>query len=211
MANTMQTTPTEQSGQGVDKVKDRAANVASTAGEEARAVARDATSHAREVVGETRQQLRRQADDQTQRLTGSLRQVSDQIRGMGEGRAAPSGMVADLTRQLADMTGSVASRLESGGLDSALDDVKRFARNRPALFLAAAAGTGFLVGRLMKAVDTHSVIDAAKQAVNPETGESFGQAPPSSGSAFVTAPPATELGTGTTAAGGSGTYLGSGQ
>jgi hypothetical protein len=167
----------------VDTVKDSASTVAGAAGEEARAVARDAGAHAREVVGETKEQLRRQASEQTDRLSTSLRQMSDQIRGMGEGRAAPSGMVSDLTRQLADVTGNVAGRLESGGLDGALDEVKRFARRRPGVFLMAAAGTGFLVGRLLKAADTGSMIDAAKDAMSPDNGSR-----PSGEAAFAPTP-----------------------
>jgi hypothetical protein len=103
--------------------------------------------------------------EQTERLSGSLRQASDQLRAMGQGRGAPSGVVSDLTNQLADVTGGMAGRLESGGLDGAIADVKRFARNRPAVFLAAAAGAGFVVGRLLKAVDTRAVVEAAKESV----------------------------------------------
>src|SRR5690606_32119711 len=106
--------------------------------------AQDAAEHARRLVGETRSQLRTQAAEQTDRLSGTLRDVSDQLRSMADGTGAAPGLVTDVTSDLASRTSSLASRLDEGGLDAAIDDVKRFARNRPVLFLAAAAGVGFV-------------------------------------------------------------------
>ena len=45
----------------------------------------------------------------------------------------------------------------------AITDLKRFARQRPGAFLAGALATGFVTGRLLKAADTHSLMEAAKQ------------------------------------------------
>jgi hypothetical protein len=41
--------------------------------------------------------------------------------------------------------------MEQGGPQGVLDDVSRFARRRPGMFLAGAAGIGFVVGRLVRA------------------------------------------------------------
>ena len=45
---------------------------------------------------------------------------------------------------------SFASRLEDRGIEGVVDDVARFARRRPGVFLLAAAGAGFVVGRFVR-------------------------------------------------------------
>jgi hypothetical protein len=67
-------------------------------------------------------------------------------------------------RQLADTATRAADKLETGGVDATLADLKRFARRRPGLFLMGAMGAGFAVGRLLKAADTHSLMEAAHQS-----------------------------------------------
>jgi hypothetical protein len=175
MANTMQSDVQPQGGGAADvasTAKDRAVEVSGVAGEEARAVAQDAAAHARKLVDETRGQLRTQAADQTERLSGTLREVADQLRSMVDGRGAGPGMVTDVASQLASTAQRTASRLDEGGLDEIVADVKRFARNRPGVFIAAAVGAGFVAGRLIKAADTHSLIEAAKSSTGgePEPG-----------------------------------------
>jgi hypothetical protein len=165
MANTTDSSLDQPTaGDAVATVREDAASVASAAGHEARGVARDTGVHVREVAGETREQLRRQASEQTERLARALREASEQLRNMGEGRAAPSGMVSDMALQLSTAAGTMAGRLDGGGLDTALHDVRRFARNRPAMFLLGATAAGFAVGRLMKAVDTSRLVESAKKA-----------------------------------------------
>ena len=44
-----------------------------------------------------------------------------------------------------------AERLDTNGPQGLLDDVTLFARRRPIVFLAAAAGAGFMIGRLARA------------------------------------------------------------
>jgi len=58
------------------------------------------------------------------------------------------GVAADLIRQAAERSQSVASWLENRDPGSLLDEVKSFARQRPGTFLLAAAGAGLLAGRL---------------------------------------------------------------
>jgi hypothetical protein len=180
MANTMQS-DVKQTGSGAAEVastaKDRAAEVSGAAGAEVKAVAQDAAAHARQLVDETRGQLRTQASEQTDRLTGTLRDVAAQLQSMAEGRGAATGVVGDVTSQLASTAQRAASRLDEGGLDAMVADVKRFARNRPGVFIAAAVGAGFVAGRLIKAADTHALIDAAKpDAGSPSNGDAVAPA-----------------------------------
>jgi hypothetical protein len=142
--------------------KERAGDVATTTSEEAKAVAEDAREQARRLVDQSREQLRAQASDQTTRLAGTLRDIGDQLHDMARGEGAPQGFVSDVTNQLAATAHRTSARLEVDGLDGAIADVKRFARNRPGVFLLGALGAGFAIGRLAKAVDTRAIVDAAK-------------------------------------------------
>lgn len=164
--------------------KERASEVSSTASEEARAVAGDAKEQAREVIHRSRDELRTQASLQTDRLATTLRDVGDQLRAMSRGETQPNSQVASLTAQLADGVSNTAGRLSDGGYEGALDSVKRFARNRPGMFLLGALGAGFVVGRVVKAVDTGSIMEAAKGDQSPDTDYAAGTGALSASSSF---------------------------
>jgi hypothetical protein len=55
-----------------------------------------------------------------------------------------------VTRHLADTSRHVATRLEEGGVQGVGDDLRRFARRQPGLFLAAAGLAGFVVTRMLR-------------------------------------------------------------
>jgi hypothetical protein len=152
----------DAAGDVATSAKDRAASVASTSTEEAKHVAQDAMSHARDVMGQSRDELRRHADEQARALGGTLTQMGDQLRAMGQGQAPPPGPLADVTSQLASAASRYGDRLSNGGFDQTIDDVKRFARRRPMVFLAAAVGAGMVVGRMLRSADTHALMEAAK-------------------------------------------------
>jgi hypothetical protein len=57
-------------------------------------------------------------------------------------------MAAEIVQHAGQRTEAVASWLEDREPGHVLDEVTRFARQRPGAFLAAAAAAGFLVGRL---------------------------------------------------------------
>jgi vacuolar-type H+-ATPase subunit H len=147
--------------------KAKAGEVGATAEKEARALAHDASYEAKRMVGETREQLRSQATQQTSRLAGTLRDVGSQLHEMASADGAGDGMVANATEQLAGTTTRLAERLDGGGFENAVEDVKRFARRRPGLFVLGAVGAGFAVGRLLKATDTHALVEHAKRDRSP--------------------------------------------
>jgi hypothetical protein len=77
--------------------------------------------------------------------------LSDQVGALASGRPADAGQLGGYLEDARGQIGQLASRIEQGGLDGLLNDVSRFARRRPGVFLAAAAGAGFLIGRLVRA------------------------------------------------------------
>lgn len=141
--------------------KDKATDVAATARDEARGVAGDARSEASAVVSEAGAQarhladeariaLRQQASDGTSRAATAVDQLAGRLRALAAGDPEQAGDVRRYAQDLGDRLGGVAGRLNDRGLDGLVDDVQRFARRRPAMFLAVAAGAGFAAGRLFR-------------------------------------------------------------
>ena len=140
-----------------------AGEVAATAAAGARTVLDDTRGEARRLAEESRGRLRAQAAEQTDRLAAGLQDVSQQLSTMLRGDGpAPQGVVADVTRQVADRAANLAGELQAKSPEQLLDELRRFARRKPAIFLASAAAAGFVSGRLIRAVNTHDVIEAAK-------------------------------------------------
>jgi hypothetical protein len=132
--------------------------VASTAADQTKAVADDAKQRARRLGQEAKTQLRGQVDEQASRVSRNLGDIGQQLRTMADKTDDPDSPVSAYTRQAGETVQRLASRLDEGGLDQVVDDVKRFARNRPGLFLLGALGAGFVIGRLIKAVDLGEVV-----------------------------------------------------
>jgi len=149
------------------QAKEKAADVASTAAGQAKTVAADAASEAKNLLGDARQQLRTQADEQSQKVASALGDLSTQFRQMASGSPGP-GVARDLVTSVADRADEFARRLGEGGLDRTLDDTRRWARNQPGLFLAAAAAAGFVIARVARSADTDSLKQAASPTSNGE-------------------------------------------
>jgi len=153
---------TARAGEVARIASDDAREVASVAKQDAMDLTRDAAHHARAIVGEARNELRTHASTQTEKVSGTLRDLSSQLRAVADGRGAPEGVVLDISRQAADSTARFADRLEQGGIDGMMADIKGFARRRPGMFLVAALGAGFVAGRMLRNVDTSALTDAMK-------------------------------------------------
>lgn len=142
---------------GAEKAKAVAGTAASGAGDvahEARDravdVAHEATAQAQDALQQVRQDVRRQADEQADRGGEALRQLGSQLHALRTGDIDGAGPVAGYAQQLQQKVEGVAERIESGGVDGLLDDVRSVARRRPGAFLFGAAVAGFAVGRLVR-------------------------------------------------------------
>ena len=103
------------------------------------------------VVDQTRRELSQQADERTRQAAGGLRTLADQAGAFAEGRPDDAGPLAGYLGDVQGRVAAFAERLETNGPQGLLDDVTNFARRRPIVFLAAAVGAGFMVGRLARA------------------------------------------------------------
>lgn len=158
-------TPSEDAEGTVSRVADAATSAAgdaaSTAGTEAKRVAAEASSQVRSVVEEAkgqlgglvdqaRHELQVQATERGAQAAGGLRSLSDQLEALTDGRPHEAGPLPGYVDQARNQVSTFAARLDEGGIEGVLGDMSSFARRRPGLFLAFAAGAGFLVGRMVR-------------------------------------------------------------
>ena len=155
----------DQAGEVAKTASDAGKHVADVAGEQAGQVASEATQQVKQLVQQTRSELTDQAASQQKRVASGLRSLSKELSAMAYGSEQP-GMAADLAQQAGERTNAVASWLEEREPGHVVDEIVRFARQRPGAFLAVAAGAGFLVGRLgrgLKAATDDSGDNASPQ------------------------------------------------
>lgn len=136
-------------------------NVASTAGEQAKAVVSEAKTQAASVAGDAREQvsrvvgdasteLRQQLEQRLTQLAHSARGTAGELRALHEGRTEETGRAGDLTRQASDKLHELADRADHLGVNGVTDEMARFARQRPMMFLGGAAAAGFFAGRMLR-------------------------------------------------------------
>jgi hypothetical protein len=145
----------EQVQQTAGTAADEGKHVAAVVGEEAQNVADQAKDQVRELMDETLAQVREQSRTQLDRLVGTLKGVSTDLESMTS--SADSGLAAQLTEQVAGRARGLSTHLDGREPADVLDDVRRFARRRPGLFLLGALGAGVVVGRVARgAKQAHS-------------------------------------------------------
>ncbi|MFB0835856.1 hypothetical protein ACX8Z9_13945 [Arthrobacter halodurans] len=154
-----------------------AKQVGQTAKEEAGKVAHEAKAHARNLVGELGTDLREQAGTQQQKVAEGIRALSDELRGMADNSAA-DGTASSLVDQAAHRAGDVAGWLESRDPGTLLEDVKDFARRKPGVFLAVAAGAGLVAGRLARGLAAESSAGSSEGTASTGAGAATGTATP---------------------------------
>jgi hypothetical protein len=129
---------------------------AETAKEQAGQVADEAKNQAKQLLDQAREQVTTTGVQQKDRAASGLRAVADELTGMVNGEGSQSGVAADLARQASDYVRNAADMLENREPAELLQEVRRFARQRPGTFLLGAAAIGFLGGRLTRGLAADS-------------------------------------------------------
>jgi hypothetical protein len=160
-STTTRSSPTTQSGSG-DQAKAEARNVAESGKRGASEVADEARTQAAELAHTARQQARHRVDGEVGKLATFLDDIGSELDEMAHGSVRSDGHFPSLARDGAQMANRLSRRLETGGLDGALQDVSRFARRRPGVFLAASFGVGLALGRVTRNADLHEITDEIK-------------------------------------------------
>jgi hypothetical protein len=103
------------------------------------------------LATQTREELKAQSEQRGEQLAVRLQTWAGQMKALAEGRVEEAGELRALVGDAQHRLESYASSLRERGPDGVLQDVRRFARRRPGMFLLAAGVTGFAIGRLVKA------------------------------------------------------------
>jgi len=154
--------------------RDEARDVAGDARAEAQAVASEAATQVHNVLDSTRSALRSQARQGAERASGALGDLGSQFRALAEGDREGAGDVGRYANEAGARLRSIADRLNNKGFDGVVDDVQSFARRRPGAFLAIAAASGFVAGRLFRGAQAASSSEASSAGA-PEIGSGQGE------------------------------------
>jgi hypothetical protein len=173
---------------------DEGKHVAGTAKEQATTVASEAADQARNVVSDAVSQVsdtvREQSATQRDRLVGAISTFGDDLSSMAE-QGTP-GLATDVARQVAERARSLTTQLEREPQEI-LEDVRRFARQRPGTFLLGALAAGVLAGRLLRGAGDGIAGAAATQ---PASGTSNGTATDGYGTSSFASASTTDAGFG---------------
>lgn len=142
--------------------------VASVAKDQAQNVAVEAGSQAKDLLNQARSELTEQAGAQQKRLSETLRSLGDELESMGH-HSEQQGIATDLVKQVSGRAHDAASWLESREPGSLISELQSFARQRPAAFLALAAGAGLVAGRLGRGVKDATSDDSSATRSTPTT------------------------------------------
>ena len=163
-----------------DQAKSRSQDVARVAKSQTKAVARSASADAKELTGTIKSQateVRAELANQTRALVDEARsrtaeQAHVQVRRAADGLSKLARSTetlascatgdaeafrdyltsgAEKIHSAAERIHGLADDVEAGEFEALLDDVRGFARRRPAAFLMVAAVAGFGVGRFVRA------------------------------------------------------------
>ncbi|MER7486643.1 hypothetical protein ABTY20_12255 [Streptomyces sp. NPDC126497] len=166
------------------QAKQAAGQVAGTAAEQARAVVGEARQQAGTVIEDLRVRAIDEADGQTKRAAGTLRQWANDFSGLAA-HAEKDSPARSLAARAGDKGMRAADYLERQGVEGLVADLQGFARRRPGAFLGGALLAGLAVGRLAKVAQASRTDGDGQRQVTaaPATGALPAAPPPG------TAPP----------------------
>lgn len=159
----------EQAAQVKDHASHAGEQVLDTAKDQAIEVATDAKAQARDLLGRARGELGTQASTQRDRAVQGLQSLATQLQSMAES-GEQSATATQLARQGSQTTEQVATFLAERDPSQLVEEIRCFARRRPAAFLLGAAMAGVVAGRLTRGVKAASSEDAQEAPHAQQTG-----------------------------------------
>lgn len=174
----------DQTGEVAAGAASAAKNVASETKQHASEVLGQAKDQFHTIVGQTRTEVRDQLGSKAGQAAGSLRTFSEQLTALQNGRPEQASQITGYLTEAQQKVSMLADRLDTEGIQGVMDDVTRFARRKPGLFLLGAVTVGFAVGRTMRAGVAASH-EQQEQNEQNELSSSYGS--PSYASSYGTA------------------------
>jgi hypothetical protein len=148
----------ESSNTGTATAREFADQVKDTAGQ----VADQAQQTAGQVAEQAREQVSSRLSGQKDRAAEGLNSVAQALRQSGQQlREQDQQNVTDYIDRAASQIERVSSYLQNNDLGQLVDDVERFARRQPAIFLGGAFVLGLLGARFLKSSRPYTGPDAA--------------------------------------------------
>lgn len=176
----------ERAAEATSTATDEGRHVAGVAKDEARNVASTAADQARSLVDQAKGQVTGQLNDQSRsqrdRLVVTLRTLGDDLERMAS-QSGASGLATDLAHDVSGRVRAVSDHLDGREPSDLLDDVRRFARRRPGVFLVGALAAGVVTGRFVRGAK-EGVEGAAVAADRSATGTAVGGIPPTSATTY---------------------------
>jgi ElaB/YqjD/DUF883 family membrane-anchored ribosome-binding protein len=143
-----------------EQASGESANAATRASEATSAAIDQAKQESRALLDEVRERAHHEGDAQTKRVASSMHSFADQLTEMAEHASEPEEGAARLTREAGKRLDRMAEKIDRRGIDGLTDDARRMAASRPLVYVAVAAGTGFLIGRFLRNAELGSLVDA---------------------------------------------------
>ena len=150
MTGTASSGPSSTTGTGSSSGDTGVKQAAEQAKEQTKAVASEAKQHVSTMVDQTRGEVRQQVQQRSEQLSSSLQGLAGQLRSLRDGRPEEAGPLHHYLIDAEQKVSGWADRLQQGGPDEVLRDVRMFARRKPGTFLLAALGAGFVAGRMVR-------------------------------------------------------------
>lgn len=196
-------TATERASDIGESTKQHATEMAGTVKEQAGNVAQEVSHQTQNLVDDAKQNLQQQARSGTNELAQTLHRWSDQGHALARSDDPEAGDARRYVGQASDKLAELADHVEQRGFDGLVDDVQRFARQRPGVFLLGAGLAGFVVGRMLRGATagaTNGTSDGAtpRPAPSPQPASSVAARQLDEGGVTVGA--AREVGAGTASA-----------
>jgi ElaB/YqjD/DUF883 family membrane-anchored ribosome-binding protein len=125
------------------------------AGDQARGVMTEGKQQLRSLTGDARRAVQDRVQERSSQVATTLSDLADDLEAMA-GSTQSDGPLPKMAGQAATAVRNTADRLQQGGVQGMADDVRRFARERPGVFLGIAFGMGIVAGRLLRGdIDDH--------------------------------------------------------
>lgn len=162
-------TAKRQANDVADTATQSAGDVVATGKEQAGHVAAEAMEQAQQLLDQAGDQLQVHASEQTQRLSGNIRQLAAHFSAMADA-GEPGSPAQSLVRQLADRTHDAADYFDGKEPAAIVEDVQNFGRRRPGAFLLGAALAGLTAGRFVTAAKNAPAGDRRPTTSTRSTG-----------------------------------------
>jgi polyhydroxyalkanoate synthesis regulator phasin len=161
----------EQASDIKDHAVEAGGHLAETSKARASDVVEEAKFQAKDLLHQTREELREQAERQQHRVADGLRAASDEFSRMAQS-SENGGMASELVQNAAARSGAIADWLGQRDPGSLVEEVRRFASRKPGIFIAIAAATGIVAGRLTRSIASNASTDSGGAADTRVSGVS---------------------------------------